>query len=73
MMKIPKLFMNLYLISGLLFTKLQYMLHPLAFSYYLFLKIFLSRAFVPAVLLGEVEPKSNEQHVKGRELSGVRL
>uniref|UniRef100_A0A804NTM4 MIF4G domain-containing protein n=1 Tax=Zea mays TaxID=4577 RepID=A0A804NTM4_MAIZE len=28
------------------------------------------RAFVPAVLLGEVEPKSNEQHVKGRELSG---
>ncbi|AQK53781.1 Regulator of nonsense transcripts UPF2 [Zea mays] len=41
MMKIPKLFMNLYLI-----------------------------AFVPAVLLGEVEPKSNEQHVKGRELSG---
>ncbi|AQK72825.1 Regulator of nonsense transcripts UPF2 [Zea mays] len=27
------------------------------------------RAFVPAVLLGEVEPKSNEQHAKGREQS----
>ncbi|KAG2660031.1 regulator of nonsense transcripts UPF2-like [Panicum virgatum] len=27
------------------------------------------RAFVPAVLLGEVEPKSNEQHSKGREQS----
>jgi hypothetical protein len=28
---------------------------------------------VPAVLLGEVEPKSNEQHAKGREQSSVRL
>ncbi|KAK3154687.1 hypothetical protein QOZ80_2BG0193890 [Eleusine coracana subsp. coracana] len=27
------------------------------------------RAFVPAVLLGEAEPKSNEQHAKGREQS----
>ncbi|EES07187.1 hypothetical protein BDA96_04G237300 [Sorghum bicolor] len=27
------------------------------------------RAFVPAVLLGEVEPKLNEQHAKGREQS----
>jgi regulator of nonsense transcripts 2 len=34
---------------------------------------FSSRAFVPAVLLGEVEPKSNEQHAKGREQSSVRL
>ncbi|PWZ22085.1 Regulator of nonsense transcripts UPF2 [Zea mays] len=31
------------------------------------------RAFVPAVLLGEVEPKSNEQHAKGREQSSVRF
>ena len=46
----------------------------LAFIYCWFeIMKFSSRAFVPAVLLGEVEPKSNEQHAKGREQSSVRI
>lgn len=30
-----------------------------------------SRAFVPAVLLGEAEPKSNEQSAKAKDKSSV--
>ena len=74
MMKIPKLFTSLYLISGLLSILFPIPVSFLAFIYCWFeIMKFSSRAFVPAVLLGEVEPKSNEQHAKGREQSSVRI
>lgn len=55
------------------FHEIDNLFHYLASFYYSFEFFIFTRAFVPAVLLGEVEPKSNEQHAKGREQSSVRL
>jgi hypothetical protein len=50
------------------------MFYPIAlFRHCYEIMLFWGRAFVPAVLLGEAESKSNEQHAKGREQSSVRI